>query len=248
MRVDCKDTRWNRRASFSRWSRWAAANAALFVMSFLSMATAQADSVRILYVLEAGIYKADTANNVPIAGTTGLVNLVRDVELLERTTNIPARRGVRFGLRYLIEGVPGTTIDIKFVVLFPSAGLRAPVTGQRHVRSTHSKFMAVGIPLYREYQLEHDWEVVPGTWRFEFWHSGLKLGEQAFCLYSVLELHDGYSAIIDDRECVNDLVSQALPTHRPLVSLGWRHQPDLWSATFGYRGWLVEQVLGSAAT
>jgi hypothetical protein len=176
-------------------------------MSFLSMATAQADSVRILYVLETGIYKADTANNVPIAGTTGFVNLVRNVELLERTTSVAARRGARFGLRYLIEGVPGTAIDITFVVRFPSAGLRDPVTGQRHSRSMHSRSVSVGIPLYREYQLEHDWEVVPGAWRFEFWYAEVMLGEQAFCLYSAAGPNDAGGSFAHDEDCANELVS-----------------------------------------
>ncbi|ARP98068.1 uncharacterized protein DUF3859 [Pseudorhodoplanes sinuspersici] len=207
MRADCKDTRRKRRASFSRQARWSVAYAALFIVRFLSTADAQADSVRILYVLEAGTYKAETANNVPTAGTTGLVNFVRKVELLERTTNVAARRGARFGLRYLVEGLPGTAVDITFVLRFPPSGLRDPVTGQRHWRNTHSKSVPVGIPLYREYQLEHDWEVVPGIWRFEFWHAGLKFGEQAFCLYSVPDSNDGGGSIVHDQECANDLVS-----------------------------------------
>lgn len=183
-------------------------------MGLLPIANVQAESVRTLYVLEAGIYKAEIANKVPTAGTTGLVNLVRNVELLERTTNVLARRGVRFGLRYLIEGMPGTIIDVTFVVRFPSSGLRDPVTGQQHLRNTHSKSIPVGVRLYREYQLEHDWEAVPGPWRFEFWHGGLMLGEKTFCLYSSAGSNDADGSITHDRECANELVSQASPTRR----------------------------------
>lgn len=148
MRADCTKSRRNRQASLLRWPRWTAAYVALFVINFLSITDVEADSVRTLHVLVAGTYRAETAKNVPTAGTTGLVNFVRNVELLERTTSVPARRGVRFGLRYLVEGLPGTSVDITFTVRFPPAGLRDPVGGRRHLRSTHSKSIPAGIALY----------------------------------------------------------------------------------------------------
>ena len=207
MRAGCTDSRQIRHALLLRRFRWAAAHLALFVTSFLSVADVEADSVRTLHVVEAGTYRAETATNVPTAGTTGLVNLVRNVELLERTTSVPARRGVRFGLRYLVEGLSGTPVDITFTVRFPPVGLRDPVRGRRHLTSTHSKSVPAGVTLYREYHLEHDWEIVPGLWHFEFWHDGLKVGEQTFCLYSTLNSNEDDVSIAHDRECANDLVS-----------------------------------------
>lgn len=187
------------------------------IIALLPVANAQAEPVGKFYVLEAGIYKAETARRVAMAGTTGFVNLVKSITLQERTTSVPARRGVRFGLRYVVDGFPGPFADITFVVHFPSVGLRDPVTGQHHLRSIHSKPTPVGLPLYREYLLEHDWEAVPGTWRFEFWHAGRMLGEQVFCLFPVLRPGVDDSSTEIDRECVADLISEASPRRRSLL-------------------------------
>ena len=41
----------------------------------------------------------------------------------------------------------------------------------------------IGNTGYREYAFEHDWEVLPGKWTFEFWYRNRKVGEQSFCVY-----------------------------------------------------------------
>lgn len=207
MRADRTESRRNRQTSPLRWPRWTAAHVALFIISVISIADAEADCIRSLHVVEVGTYRAETKKNVPTAGTTGLVNVVSNVVLLERTTSIPARRGVRFGLRYLVDGMAGAPVDMTFTIRFPPVGLRDPVGGRRYLRSTHSRSIPAGIRLYREYQLEYDWEIVPGTWYFEFWHAGLKVGEQAFCLYSVPGSNEDGGSIVHDGECGKELVS-----------------------------------------
>jgi len=158
-------------------------------------------------ILETGIYLAETVDNRSMQSTTGIINRVKDVTLLYTTTNVPGRKGVRFGMRYIIGGIPRASIDMTFVVRFPSSGLYDPATGRRHVRSVHSGSRPVGVPLYREYQLEHDWEVVPGVWSFEFWHHNRKLGQQDFCVVLVPHSSDRSVDFDADDECTEEFVS-----------------------------------------
>jgi hypothetical protein len=149
------------------------------------VAHAQADVVSRVQVIERGIYRSVTTRRAAEPGTTGRVNIVRDVRLITSTTTVFGRVGVRFGLRYVVSGGPGAEAELKYVIRFPPGGLRDSATGQMFFHSEQSAVVPLGTPLYWEYHLEHDWEVVPGLWIFEFWQRGHKLGEQRFCVYEL---------------------------------------------------------------
>lgn len=163
---------------------------------------AQSTRVSELVVLERGIFDARTESVVESRSTLGAVHRVRDVRLTQDTVLIPARTSIRFGLRYLVGGSPfGSVVELKLVTKFPGTGLSNPETGVTHQSSEYSVRVPLGSPTYREFQFDKAWEMVEGTWIFEFWHGGRKIGEQVFCVFangdrSHKQIGDACSAVV----------------------------------------------------
>jgi hypothetical protein len=133
----------------------------------------------------AGLFRASVVGTTQQPDTAiGRTNQLSGVEKLETTTTVPARLGVSFGLEYRLTGErEGAAATIRVVVIPPKAGLFNPATGKRLYRETwRPSIVLVGAPTLIGYKLEHDWEVVPGLWRFEIWQGERKLAEQSFCL------------------------------------------------------------------
>lgn len=159
--------------------------ASVFLFSVLASSVSQADEHRVdrVSVRERGIFQAQSGGPPVDPSRLGPVTKVRDVSLVRSTTTIPARKSLRFGLRYVIDGVPaGARVEIKLVTRFPEAGLLDPITGVRHQESEYTIPHTIGAPAYREFRFDRSWEIVPGEWVFEFWHGGRKIGMQKFCV------------------------------------------------------------------
>ncbi len=146
-------------------------------------ASAQTSTVDRIQIVEKGIYRSVTTKQSNDSGTSSAINTVRDPELITSTTSVFGHVGIRFGLRYVAFGGPGADAELTFKTSFPPSGLRNPSNGQLIFQSMQTAVVPLGAPLYWEYHLENDWEVVPGLWIFEFWHSNKKLGEQRFCVH-----------------------------------------------------------------
>lgn len=145
---------------------------------------AQAHDARVsgVRILEKGVYRAVTLEQQN-KGIEAAPDGVRAMKLLTATTTVPARQWVRFGLRYAVAGGPaGAQIDLKLVTKFPPAGLFDPRSGVRHFQLEYVLRRAIGRAYYRDFHLDHIWEVVAGVWTFEFWHRNRKIGEQEFCV------------------------------------------------------------------
>lgn len=101
--------------------------------------------------------------------------------LLKRTTDIPARKGLKFGFTYLIKGYPiGNPVKIDFVVLYPEPGLTNPGTGTTDTQSMVSLVKKIGKLTATGYLFNQTWEMVPGKWTFQIWIDGRKLAEKQF--------------------------------------------------------------------
>ncbi len=136
-----------------------------------------------IIVLEKGIYRSATTEGEVITGTAGAVTRIRGSTLITSTVNIPGRKGIRFGFKYVVVGeISGSADKIKMITTFPGQGMFNPVAGTRHFRNEYAVHVAPGRVSYREFHLDHDWEIVPGLWTFEFWSGDSKLGEQSFCV------------------------------------------------------------------
>jgi hypothetical protein len=159
--------------------------AATFLFAPLWVPAALPDDHRVdrVSVFERGIYQASSGSSPIAESSFGSVTKVRDVSLVQGTTTIPARKSLRFGLRYVIDGAPaGAPVDIRLVTRFPEAGLLDPVAGFRHYESEYTIRGAISTPAYREFMFDQSWEIVAGEWVFEFWHAGRKIGSQTFCV------------------------------------------------------------------
>jgi hypothetical protein len=159
--------------------------AVLPVTASMGRAHAQTALINQVQIIEKGIYRSTTTRRSDVPNTTGVVNTVEDVQLVTGTTTVFGSVGTRFGLRYVATGGPGAEAELKYVIRFPPGGLRNPAAGEVIFQSEQSAVVPLGVPLYWEYHLENDWEIVPGLWTFEFWHGGQKLGEQRFCVHEL---------------------------------------------------------------
>lgn len=159
--------------------------AVAFLITTLAVSSGLSDELRVerVRVLERGIFHASSGNKPISQSNLGVVANVRDISLVRSTTTIPARKSLRFGVRYVIAGLPlGASVELRLVTIFPQAGLLDPVAGVRHYKSEYTIAGAIGVPAYREFMFDQSWEIVAGEWLFEFWQGGRKLGSESFCI------------------------------------------------------------------
>jgi hypothetical protein len=157
----------------------------LAVVLVSSSVSAQSPQVERIEIFDAGIYCADTVEKVRDPNApTGYRNVVTNMKLMRRTSQVPALLGTRFGMRYTVIGAQaGTIVDIRLVTRVPLPGLRDPESGKVTVVNDYSMIASIGEPGYREYHLEYNWEALPGLWIFELWDKDRKLAEQRFTLF-----------------------------------------------------------------
>lgn len=140
-------------------------------------------------VLEKGVYLAETVARTVIREGTGTRNTVANARLISSSTLVYAQIGVRMGLRYVASDAQRGDVDLELVIRFPSPGLKNTLSGGRFVESEHRANVPVNVLQYWEYHFENDWEIVPGTWQFEFWSAGKQLAVQKFCVVDVRRLN-----------------------------------------------------------
>jgi len=157
---------------------------AIAISSLLFRALAQdAASVTGADVTEVGIYTADVVKRFAVPGVAGGTNEWLDsFKLVQATTNVPARIGTRFGFRYTIRGTPSNA-----PILLTMAGehppYKNPETGKSEIKDQYELQSSIG-QTYTSYSFDHEWELIPGKFKFEVWHKGKKLCEQSFMIVS----------------------------------------------------------------
>jgi hypothetical protein len=159
--------------------------AALFASSLAATCLhAQSPQIERIDIFDVGIYCAETIDKIPEPNApTGFRNVVSTYKFLKGTTKIPVQLGTRFGMRYTIVGNPsGATVPIRMVTRMPPPGVRDPKSGKTMQVSDYTLAGSLGANGYRDYQIEYDWEGVPGVWTFEFWDRDRKLVSQNFTL------------------------------------------------------------------
>ena len=141
-----------------------------------------AGKVERIDIVEAGIYRAETAGVEQAPGTaTRQRNILSDHRLLVSTTRVEAKLGVHFGMRYRVVGSPNLgTVKLVSVTQYPVPGLKNPKSDKPQARGEHSLSATIGQINYRGYVFEYDWELVAGTWTLELWDGQRKLGGQTF--------------------------------------------------------------------
>lgn len=108
---------------------------------------------------------------------SGKVRHYKPANIREKTDRIPAKLGLRFGVKHEFQGIP------------PNSGLQASVihpamrssTGELRTLSKGPKNpMDVGT----NYGFDREAELLPGQWVFQFHYKGQLLCEKAFTVYA----------------------------------------------------------------
>ncbi len=148
----------------------------------------QAQDIDAIELVETGIFVGRIDGKQPSPKTaSGTINIVSDRRLVEATDRICARRGVIFGMTYIVKGAPtGADVVLDLVTRFPPAGMLNG-KGQRFTHNEFTSIVTVGARSVRTFSFDEAWEMVPGTWTFEFHHKGRKIGETSFLVMTTCE-------------------------------------------------------------
>lgn len=140
-----------------------------------------AQDVKKASILEFGIYGPAKHERIPDPNAPGSYILKGFTETLVSETNlIPAAIGTRFGFRYVLEpNADAKHAQLTIVYSFPE--MTNPASGEsftRHIGRVQYTFGASST--YVIYDLEEDWEAIPGRWIFQIWEGKTKLLEKEF--------------------------------------------------------------------
>lgn len=131
-----------------------------------------------------GIFSAENqASQKPAAGGISFT-AVSKVRMTKKTRTIPLRKGVNFGFQYQAVGTPiGQRATLHFVVIYPPLGLTKPGASSPLARDEYDQKVRIGVEdSFDGYNLDNDWELVPGDWTLEIWSGSTKLASENFTL------------------------------------------------------------------
>jgi hypothetical protein len=178
-----------------------------FLSSLLTVSAAwPAFAERSVRIVEKGVYQAETVARTIVPDATGVRNSVANPRLITSATLIYAKLGVRMGLRFMAFDTQLTNVDLELVIRFPPPGLQNSSSGQRFLQAEYRVTVPINVSQYWEYHFENDWEIVPGTWEFEFWSEGKRLAAQRFCVIDTRDLNKAGSLKV----CSPPVVSRGL--------------------------------------
>jgi hypothetical protein len=127
-------------------------------------------------IFEAGIYEARVLAAKTNASGVQLQTL-DNFRLVQSTTNVPARIGIRFGFRYELFGSPSNA-----PVTLTLAGAHPPMTnatGKVETVFAYAFNSWIGTGFFSN-TLDQPADLTPGIWTFELWYQGRRLCEQLF--------------------------------------------------------------------
>ena len=153
----------------------------VFMAVFAVSAQEQAD--RKAVIGDFGVFEP-VGGEVQVAlpqSTSGAKKTPSGIRFVERTRMVPTRRGVRFGFKYEISGARDRKpVEVMVIVSHPAI--------QKPDGSVSKGFkFKERIPVvdgkargFTGYSFDHDYELVQGEWKFEFWIREGKILEWTF--------------------------------------------------------------------
>ncbi len=104
--------------------------------------------------------------------------LTRSNQPIERTDQVPAKLGSKFGLRYRLSGKTADAEPLTLLYLTP--GVITP-DGKRHDKFVVVQKLVPEAPLdTMAFEFSEPYEIVPGQWHFLVFQGDRKLAEQRF--------------------------------------------------------------------
>ncbi|VXD01758.1 conserved exported hypothetical protein [Pseudomonas sp. 8Z] len=139
---------------------------------FAGTALAQAE-VRVEGPVEYGVFSSQYQNFQP-----GERVLARSNQDIQSTTQIPAKLGTKFGMRYSLAGKREG--DTPLTLLYLTPGVTTP-DGKRHDKfEVVQKLVPGAAQDVMAFEFTENHEVVPGEWHFIVYQGDRKLAEQRF--------------------------------------------------------------------
>ncbi len=156
--------------------------AMLLVLGVATVSGGKPPVVQEAYILKAGRYKAKLLKRKPGTGQQRRRNLSERFKFIDESMQIPAVKGSRFGMRFVILGEPrGSEIEIRVFRHHPP--MKNPRAQELSLLSTYTRKIQLNYPQVIGYGFDEDWELVPGEHRFQIYHGPRKLLEQVFTVY-----------------------------------------------------------------
>ena len=150
------------------------------VLAVITASTSAQDTLSI-EILEFGAYSGRHQHAVAdSAAPTSRVLMEGPVKLIAQTNTIPAVVGRKFGIGFVVKGKPaGKSIPMTVVYRFPK--MVNPKT-KREISEYRASIQAkAGDRKPRMlWDFTEPWELVPGKWTFQIYHSKQKLAEKSF--------------------------------------------------------------------
>ena len=109
----------------------------------------------------------------------------RSLSFIEKTTRIPAKRGVRFGVSFVIQNLGNMKkIPLQWKIIHPKMNKPDGTTSTVQIINRKFPVKENGVVTgSNTYLLKYDYEVLPGEWMFEFSHQGQLLFFKKFIIY-----------------------------------------------------------------
>jgi Domain of unknown function (DUF3859) len=149
------------------------------VVLVLLAGTADAGEPAGVEILQYGVFRSEIVGKQrDVGGITH--NVVDKICHIATTRVVPMQIGVQFGLRYRVTGpIEGQRVLLRKVVRYPAVMTPPP---PEPARSQVMNFveLPVGTTSYTEYAFEQAWELVAGSWTFQFFERDRKLAEFSF--------------------------------------------------------------------
>ena len=132
---------------------------------------------------EYGIYAIDKTDEhtwVSKNSTSPLIHENRGYLLINKTSTVPLKKGITFGLGFTINNCKSGPwqYDLTIVhpkIIKPDGKVSYGYTGKRDLYCTDGKVSAI-----RSYTFDHDYEMSAGEWKFEVRFNGNLLLEKSF--------------------------------------------------------------------
>ncbi|MBI1891690.1 MAG: DUF3859 domain-containing protein [Burkholderiales bacterium] len=98
------------------------------------------------------------------------------------TSMIDGKKGMYFGVLFIPSGQKskGASVKLKYVTHFPFPGIVAPGGKPPQLSAESQIDCLMEAVCAAQYRLDDNWEIVPGTWRFEIYANDKKIVDETF--------------------------------------------------------------------
>ncbi len=111
----------------------------------------------------------------------GKSEIYSDWNLIKKTTSIPAKKGIEFGIEYKVDALSlQSDIEVEEIIIFPGDGITNPKSKTSQKIDSEMILLPSNEKRGFGFKMEYDWEVVPGNWVFQVRHRDVIYAQMVF--------------------------------------------------------------------